>query len=342
MRDAGSIRVACVGAGYFSQFHYGSWARIDEVDLVGSCDRDIEAAKRTGLPAYNDLGQMIDATKPDLIDIILPPVAHAKMIQVALNKGIKTLICQKPFCQNKAEAEAMVALANAHGAQIIVHENFRFQPWYRALKSHLSKGAVGVIQQMTFRLRPGDGQGPRAYLDRQPYFQDMQRFLVHETAVHWVDTFRYLLGNPSAVYADLRRVNPVIAGEDAGYILFDHPAGVRALFDGNRHLDHAADNHRRTMGEALVEGTKGVITLRGDGSLWLRPFQDMRETCLLQADGWEGFGGDCVHHLQSHVISGLLNGTPLENLAQDYLRVIDIEEAIYASADNGHKITLDP
>ncbi|MEQ3679943.1 hypothetical protein [Pseudophaeobacter sp.] len=85
------------------------------------------------------------------------------------------------------------------------------------------------MRQVTFRLRPGDGQGAEAHLDRQPYFQNMPRFLVHETAVHWVDTFRYLLGNPLSVYADLRRENPVIAGEDAGYVLFDHRDGVRAV-----------------------------------------------------------------------------------------------------------------
>ena len=35
---------------------------------------------------------------------------------------------------------------------------------------------------------PGDGQGPDAYLARQPYFQAMERFLVHETAIHLIDT----------------------------------------------------------------------------------------------------------------------------------------------------------
>jgi predicted dehydrogenase len=195
---------------------------------------------------------------------------------------------------------------------------------------------------VTFRLRPGDGQGPEAYLARHPYFQEMPRFLVHETAVHWIDTFRSLLGEPTAVYADLRRVNPVIAGEDAGYILFDHPGGARALFDGNRSLDHAADNHRRTMGEALVEGTEGTIELRRDGSLWLRQFNAMAPDCLLPPDTWEGFGGDYVHALQAHVVSGLLDGTAIENCARDYLRVIDIEEAIYASAEAGRKTPLEP
>lgn len=334
------IKVACVGAGYFSQFHYASWALMEVVDLAASCNRDIAKAEATGLPAYDDLGQMLAEVQPDLLDIILPPIAHAENIRIALAAGVKTLICQKPFCRSLAEAKEMVALAADAGAQIIVHENFRFQPWYRAMKTALQDGVIGDIQQFTFRLRPGDGQGADAYLARQPYFREMPRFLVHETAVHWVDTFRYLLGEPEAVYADLRRVNPVIKGEDAGYILFDHPGGVRALFDGNRNLDHSADNHRRTMGEAWAEGSEGTLTLRGDGSIWHRKFGTQAETCLLAADTWEGFGGNCVHHLQSHVISGLLLQTPVENDAASYLKVIEVEEAIYRSAEAGRKVKL--
>ncbi|WP_108816792.1 Gfo/Idh/MocA family protein [Loktanella sp. Alg231-35] len=341
MNDAPSLRVACVGAGYFSQFHYGSWARMDDVTIVGSCNRDIAKAKDTGLTAYSDLSTMLVEQTPDLLDVILPPVAHAETIRTALAAGIKWIICQKPFCVDLAEGQAITAEADAAGATIIVHENFRFQPWYRAIKAAIDKGAVGDLRQITFRLRPGDGQGAEAYLDRQPYFQDMPRFLVHETAVHWVDTFRYLLGNPLSVYADLRRENPVIAGEDAGYILLDHPNGVRALFDGNRTLDHAADNLRRTMGEALVEGTQGTISLSGDGSVWLRKFHTQTQTALLHADTWDSFGGDCVHALQSHVVSGILHGTALENTARDYLEVVEIETAVYASSEAGRKIELD-
>ena len=341
MTGARALKVACVGAGYFSQFHYGSWARIDRVELVGSCNRDIEKAQATGLPAYDNLGRMLDEQQPALLDIILPPEAHAETIRTALENGIKWIICQKPFCRDLDEAKVITAEAEAAGATIVVHENFRFQPWYRAIKTALARGDVGELQQVTFRLRPGDGQGPDAYLARQPYFQQMPRFLVHETAVHWVDTFRYLLGDPTAVYADLRRINPHIAGEDAGYILFDHPNGVRALFDGNRHLDHDADNLRRTMGEAIFEGTTGTLTLRGDGAVRLRQFGTGDEATILPPDKWDGFGGDCVHALQSHVVAGILDGAPLENIAQDYLTVERIEAAIYDSATKGCKLVLE-
>lgn len=340
MTNALDLKVACIGAGYFSQFHYSSWARMDRVNLVASCNRDIEKAKATGLPAHSDLGTMLADQDPDLLDIILPPEAHAETIRTALDADIKWLICQKPFCRDLAEADQIAAEAEAVGAVIIVHENFRFQPWYRAIKRALDRGDIGQVQQVTFRLRPGDGQGPDAYLERQPYFQKVTRFPVHETAVHWVDTFRFLLGNPQAVYADLRQINPAIAGEDAGYILFDHPEGARALFDGNRHLDHAANNLRRTMGEALFEGTEGTITLGGDGAVHLHPFASTDLQVLLGPDTWEGFGGDCVHAPQTHVVRGILDGKPLENTASEHLVVERIEAAIYDSAERGCKLPV--
>ena len=82
------LRVAGLGAGYFSQFHYGSWARLDRIELVVCCDRDIAKARATGLPAHDDLAMMLTETRPDLLDIILPPAAHADTIRTALAAGI--------------------------------------------------------------------------------------------------------------------------------------------------------------------------------------------------------------------------------------------------------------
>ena len=332
-----NLRVACVGAGYFAQLHYQSWARMERAQVVGACDLNLEKAQATGVPAFTDTSEMLEAVRPDILDIILPPTGHASTIRTGLQHGVKHLICQKPFCQSLEEARTITDEVETAGATLVVHENFRFQPWYRTIKTALESHLLGDVLQMTFRLRPGDGQGPEAYLDRQPYFQTMPRFLVHETGVHWVDTFRYLFGDPLAVYADLRQVNPAIAGEDAGYLLFDHPGGVRALLDGNRNLDHVATNPRRTMGEGLVEGTEGTLTLQGDGSVWHRSFGAQAATNLLPADTWDGFGGDCVHHLQQHVVSGILDGGLFENTARAYLKVIEIELALYASAESGTK-----
>ncbi len=334
------LRVACLGAGYFSQFHYGSWARMTDAECVGACDAVHDRARDTGFPAFTDLAEMLTATKPDLLDVITPPTTHAAAMRAAFAAGVNWIICQKPFSTSLDEAKALVAEAATAGATVVVHENFRFQPWYRAIKAQIDAGAIGTPMQATFRLRPGDGQGPDAYLDRQPYFQNMPRFLIHETGVHWIDTFRFLFGNPVAVYADLRRVNPAIKGEDAGYVVFDHPNGVRAVFDGNRSLDHDAENLRCTMGEALFEGAEGVLSLAGDGSVVLRKFGERAQISILPPSTWDGFGGDCVHALQSHVVSAALYGNQLENMVEDYIQVMEIEAAVYKSAEAGHKVAL--
>ena len=334
-----TLRVGCIGAGYFAAFHYDAWARLDGVDAVAAVDRDLAKAEATGLAAFSSAEEMLENVSPDIVDIITPPPTHFAAIQVALAHKPKAIICQKPFCLDQDEARRAAAMAADAGVPLVIHENFRFQPWYRAIKARMDEGTLGQVLQVTFQLRPGDGQGPDAYLDRQPYFQKMERFLVHETAVHWIDTFRYLLGAPKRVFADLRQMNPVIAGEDAGIILFDQGDGTRAVFDGNRLLDHAAENTRCTMGVALVEGTEGSLTLLGDGSLHLRLFGDLEAREILPPTTAKGFGGDCVMHLQAHVVAALNGQGTLENTADDYLSVMAIEDAIYRSSDEGQWVS---
>lgn len=327
------LRVTCIGAGYFSQFHVDAWKRVDGASPVAVVDRDLDKALATGIAAFANPSKMLSVVKPDIVDIITPPPTHLDIIRSAIEAGPKAIICQKPFCEDMAQARLATSLAEDAGIPLVIHENFRFQPWYRAIKQAIDEALIGDVHQITFRLRPGDGQGADAYLDRQPYFQKMQRFLVHETAVHWIDTFRYLLGSPSAVFADLRQMNPAIAGEDAGHILFAYPNGVRALFDGNRHLDHAAENTRCTMGEALIEGTGGTLELLGDGSVQYRRFGAEDPTEIFAAPNVQAFGGDCVFHLCQHVVDGVNGSRDFENTARDYLPVMQVESAIYQSSE---------
>lgn len=327
------LRVATVGAGYFSRFHHDAWSRLGDAELIAVCDQDEakarDYAKRWDIPAvHTDFTVMLDSEKPDLVDIVTPPPTYLDFIRETTARGIPT-ICQKPFCQTLGEAEEAAALAEKAGALLAVHENFRFQPWFLEIRRQVQAGRIGEIYQASFRLRPGDGQGSSAYLDRQPYFQTMERFLVHETAIHFVDTFRYLLGEVDAVMARLTRLNPVIAGEDAGIILFEFENGPRALFDGNRLADHPADNRRLTMGEMLVEGSGGAIRLDGYGRLHFRAFGENVEEEIAYDWRDEGFGGDSVLRLQRHVVEHLFGFGPIMNTARAYLTNLRIEAAIY-------------
>ncbi|MCP3868619.1 MAG: hypothetical protein GY703_11075 [Gammaproteobacteria bacterium] len=174
------------------------------------------------------------------------------------------------------------------------------QPWYPKLKSLIDEGVIGEPYQVSFWLRPGDGQGPEAYLSRQPYFQQMERFLVHETAIHLIDTFRYLFGEVTGVYSQMVKLNPVIAGEDSG-------------------------------GTLRLNGS-GKIRLRKHGeNNWVEVDYDWLD---------RDYAGDCVYLTQKHVVDHLLTGSPVLNTGRDYLTNLYIEEAEYRSSDSGQIILL--
>lgn len=314
------------------------------VDYVGLCESDADKARamaaRFGVrDVFTDVAMMLDRVRPDLFDIVTPPETHAALVQLACDRGIAT-ICQKALAPGYETAVEIVENAEHAGIRFAVHENFRWQPWFREAKRLLDAGRLGTPHSIAFRLRPGDGQGAEAYLDRQPYFQRMERFLVYETAIHFIDTFRYLLGEVSAVIARLRRLNPVIAGEDAGYIIFEFAGGAGGLFDGNRLNDHVSDNPRRTMGEMWLEGSTGVLRLDGAARLWWKPHQG-EESEHLYDRGSETFGGGCVGALQAHVVRHLTENTPLENSGRDYLANLRVQEAIYLSNAQGRRIELE-
>lgn len=327
-----TLRVVTLGAGYFARFHHDGWRRIDGVELAGVADAD----PATGA-AHRDLAELL-ALGPDIVDIATPPPSHAPAIRAALAARPRAVICQKPFCTSPEEARAVTGAAEDAGVPLIVHENFRFQPWWRAIRGAVAGGAVGRVQTVAHRFRTGDGRGADAYLARQPYFRRMPRFLIHETGVHYLDLFSWLLGPPAGVYADLRRLNPAIAGEDAGHVILDWANGARALWDADRLAEPEPGPPRLTFGTARVEGEAGTLLLRPDGAVTLRA--EGREETVLAPRPWPGFAGDSVRACQAHVVAALRGEGALETPARDYLAVLQLVEAAYASAERGARVAL--
>ena len=180
-------------------------------------------------------------------------------------------------------------------------------------------------------MRPGDGQGKDAYLSRQPYFQKMERFMIHETAIHIIDVYRFLFGNIKSVFAKLSKLNNYIKGEDAGIVFFDFESGMRGLFDGNRLSDHIAIDRRLTIGEMLIEGSKGSLRLNGNGEIFYRKFSQNEEKIIIYNWNNIGFAGDSVFSYQKHLLDHFVNGKEVKNEAKEYIENLIIEDLIYKS-----------
>jgi len=50
---------------------------------------------------------------------------------------------------------AMVKTCRQAGGRLLIHENWRWQPWYREIKRLLGEGEIGILFHLAFRPRAG-------------------------------------------------------------------------------------------------------------------------------------------------------------------------------------------
>jgi predicted dehydrogenase len=339
------LRGVCLGAGYFSRFQYEAWRRLPGVEIVALVNRDVsrarEAAARHGIPraaAWGELAAVLDTEKPDFIDIITPPETHLEAVRLAAERGI-AIICQKPLAPTWDECVALVETARHAGVRFMVHENFRWQPWYRELRRQLDAGTLGELFSLALRMRVGDGWQADAYLARQPFFRTYPRLFVYETGIHFLDTFRYLGGEISSVHARLQKRNPAIAGEDAAQIVCGFASGATAILDASRYNESDATDPRYTFGTVRVDGSKGHLELDLEGNLTLKRLGQPPQP-VDYPHTREGFGGDCVFALQRHFVERMADGAPFESTGEDYLKSTALMEACYRSHAGGQVVTV--
>lgn len=333
------LKGLAIGAGYFSDYHYDAWARLKDADIIAICDSDLlkaqTMAKKYGISkAYADVDEMFVRERADFVDIITPPPTHFELVQKASDRGL-AIICQKPIAPSASEAMELVTYAKSKGIPLMIHENFRFQPWHREAKKLLIENKIGELNKITHFCRMGDGWGEDAYLSRQPYFRDYERLLIYETGIHFIDTFRFLAGEVKDVFAKLRRLNKAIKGEDSGIMVFEMENGVWITSDFSRFNESNAENARYTFGEFTFEGSKGTLRIYPDGNMTIQLLgENEKQHAYVHQN--IGFGGDCVYATQAHFIDSLLHDRPFETEGEEYLKSLRIQERIYQSAKIDH------
>jgi predicted dehydrogenase len=334
------LRGVCIGAGYFSRFQYEAWSRMDEVEIVANCNRSLDKAQQMasefGIPVsypISEFAKMLEVEQPDFVDIITPPETHLELCKAAIDAGVM-IICQKPLAPTWDETQELVQLVEQSNVRCMVHENWRWQPWYREMKRLMDANTIGEVFHCNVMCRMGDGWGEDAYLARQPFFRDYERLFIFETGVHFLDTFRYLFGEVKSVYAKTARRNPVIKGEDCALIVCEMKCGATAVLDANRYNESSAENARYTFGTVRVEGSLGHLELDFDGTITI----NLLGETLIQHEyqpSKSGFAGDCVFAVQRHFVDCVQTGKEFESSVTDYAQSVQLVELAYASAASG-------
>jgi len=329
------LRGVIVGAGFFAAFQAEAWRRIPGVRIVAVADIDRARAQAFAdqweIPtAYGDAGDMLAGERPDFVDIVTRPESHLALATLAAEHGAH-VICQKPLAPSWDLSVAVVSVCAARGVRCLVHENWRFQPWYRACRRLIDENMLGRIFYLGFCMRTGDGRGPAPYA-AQPYFREMQRFLVYETGVHFLDTARYLAGNIDSVYCRTRRLNSGIRGEDFAIIQVAFAGGVEGLIDANRIAGPVPSD--LAMATLRIDGDRGTLRTTGDGRLWLTEYGEPERPYIYDIP-MQGYRCDSVKATQEHLAAALRSGARAETEGHDYLATVAAMFACYESADTG-------
>jgi predicted dehydrogenase len=128
-------RVAVIGVGHLGRHHARILAAMPDVELVGVVDARPEQAeaiaRSSKTTAYNDYRPLLDQV--DAVSVAVPTRFHREVAGAFLERGIPAMV-EKPLASTLAEAEELVALADARGVPLAVGHIERFNPALNALE----------------------------------------------------------------------------------------------------------------------------------------------------------------------------------------------------------------
>ena len=327
----GSLNVALAGAGMISFYHLIAWRKLgDRVRLVSVCDPDRDnAGKRAAefgiATVYQDAKALFAAEAIHAIDVASPRETHADWVEAAADRGIDVL-CQKPMTPTLARSEALVRRV-AGKMRLMVHENWRFRPWFRELKRWIAAGDLGdVILGRMAMINSGflpDATGRRPAFVRQPFMQREARLMIAEVLIHHLDVMRFLCGELRVAGARAAHTLPEVVGETVASIFLETASGAPVTVTGTM----AAPGYPPRAPDRLeIIGTKASAVFEGNELRLLGPKPRSE-----QYDGDLGYQAS-FDGVIAHFVECLETGAPFETDPDDNLQTLRLVEHAYWAA----------
>ena len=141
------LRAVVIGVGYLGRFHAQKYAALSGVELVGVVDAHPETAQRVaqelGVAAFTDYRELLGAhgskdAKVDLVSVASTTETHHAVARDCLAAGVHVL-AEKPITVTVAQADELIALADAKHLVLQVGHLERFNPAWLAVKDKIKR-----------------------------------------------------------------------------------------------------------------------------------------------------------------------------------------------------------
>jgi len=144
------LRAAVIGVGYLGRFHAQKYAALSDVELVGVVDAHAQTAQRVaqelGVVAFTDYRELLGAAGAhgangatvDLVSVASTTETHHAVARDCLAAGVHVL-AEKPITVTVAQADELIALADARHLVLQVGHLERFNPAWLAVKDNIQR-----------------------------------------------------------------------------------------------------------------------------------------------------------------------------------------------------------
>jgi len=246
------FRAGMVGAGNICEFHVAAVKKLaPDVELIGVTDVDAARAQanaeKWGTTVLPDLDALI-AAGANVIHVLTPPAAHAKVATAALERGCHVLI-EKPITEDADEARKLGQLAKQKGLVASVNHSLLYDPQIKRALDLVRSGALGQV--VSVDILRGSEYPPYEGGPLPPWYRDAG-YPFRDIGVHCLYLMQALLGPIEDVDAEWSSL-----GGDPNLAFDEWRAMVRCARGlGQFQLTY---NTRPMQSQLIIHGTKSVL-----------------------------------------------------------------------------------
>jgi len=251
---ADQLGMGVIGCGGISRAHLPAQQAIEGIRTVAVCDIDGEAAQAAAeeydVPAvYEHYHDLLLDDNVDAVAVLLPHHLHRDAVVAAAEAG-KHILCEKPMAISLAQADEMIAAADAAGVVLMIAQILRFRPANARARDLIREGAIGEVRNV-IRRRYGHARDYKSEWAGKP--DQAGGWVLYGFGSHEVDMILWLNdAEAEQVYAQGRMNNPWWHDYDEVTVDLGLSNGAMASY-------HHTTNSPFGAWDCLIIGTEGAM-----------------------------------------------------------------------------------
>jgi predicted dehydrogenase len=252
--------IAIIGAGGIINYAHLPAYKKAGFRVVGITDRNRESAEKTAkdhaIPrVYASIDELLADKDVEIVDVAIYPAGQLEIVE-KVTAAKRHVLCQKPFADEFAKAVRSVELAEAAKVKIAVNQQMRWDAGIRCARILIDDGWLGTPTYGTIQVHCNTDWS------LWPWIYQGKRVEVMFHSIHYIDSLRFLLGDPASVFTSgSRGPAETTKAETKTLTIWDYNSGLQVLIDAchSTWQDDPYAIFRLEGTEGVIKGTIGLM-----------------------------------------------------------------------------------